>query len=185
MNTQSLFENYQKIFEHDGGLRDLFLFHTDDTDWQTVIDDLRSSPYKVTFVVNEKPQPLPNTIHTIFEQRGDHAVLLRIDEEQLDLHSYFFTYDEIDFDLNPHVITDDQSLSRLLDFIHRMGNLLQKEVVLTMEGGRDTQYFAFDPITGKETWQVPEIERYPLANLRDLPRVLEQIKRKQQGTSLE
>lgn len=159
MNNQPSFEDYKKAFDFhaDNGLRDIYVFETDEADWQTVIDDFRSNTtYPIHFFLDKEPQPLPHEVKTIFDLTQDHAVLLCIDEGQLNLHCYFFTPDQIEFDLDPRDIQNDDRLTRLLDFIHHIGNLLQKPIVLTPESVETIYYFSFDPGTGKDEWSLPE-----------------------------
>ena len=159
MNKRPLFEDYQKAFDFhaEGLLRDIYVFNTSEADWQMVIDDLRSNTaYPIRFLLDQKPQPLPHEVKAIFHLTQDHAVLLRIDEGQLNLHCYFFTPDQIEFDLDPRDIQNDDRLVRLLDFIHHIGNLLQKPVVLTPESVETIHYLSFDPKTGKDEWSLPE-----------------------------
>jgi len=159
VNNQPLFENYKKAFDFhaDSGLRDIYVFNTDKADWQTLIDDLRSNTtYSIRFLLDQKLQPLPHKVETIFHLAQDYAVSLRIDEEQLNLHCYFFTPDQIEFDLDPRDIQSDDRLVRLLDFIHHLGNLLQKPIVLTPESVETIYYLTFDPKTGKDEWSLPE-----------------------------
>ncbi|GLV53298.1 hypothetical protein KDH_01530 [Dictyobacter sp. S3.2.2.5] len=51
----------------------------------------------------------------------------------------------------PKDFQNEQQVSLLLDFIHTIGHLLNKAVVLTPENGADFPLFRFDPETKKET----------------------------------
>ena len=68
---------------------------------------------------------------------------------------FFFTREEIDFDLDPRNFqgnTAHQQISRLLDFLRTVGQLLNKTIILTSEGGSSMPLFRFDPETDTETW---------------------------------
>jgi len=158
MANEYLFQKYKKAFESSYKfLLDIYVFKTDENDWQTIINYLRlNTLYTTTFLVDQKKQTLPFAVKEIFDLTQDHAIMLRIDEGQLNLYCYFFTPEQIEFDFDPRDITDDQRLTRLLDFIHLLGKLLQKQVVLTAESNEEIHYLSYDPITQNDTWSLPE-----------------------------
>jgi len=137
-------------FYADGSLRDIYVQNTGIQDWQVLLNFLPTSKYKFQFLVGGEQQPLPNQVEDIFHQLQ--PVLLCIDQEHLALNSHFFAREEIDFDLNPSRINTDQQLTRLIDFIYDLGQLLQKEVILTPENMSEYPLFRFDPMTGREEW---------------------------------
>lgn len=162
MTNEYLFHNYKKAFESSYKfLLDIYVFKTDENDWQTIINHLRlNTLYTTTFLVDLKKQALPFAVREIFDITQDHAVILHIDEGQLNIYCYFFTPEQIEFDFDPRDITDDQRLTRLLDFIHLLGNLLQKQVVLTPESDEAIHYLSYDPVTQNDTWSLPEWKTY-------------------------
>src|SRR5258708_40353561 len=93
--------SYKKAFYVNGSFRDIYIFGTDEQDWQRLLTFLRSSPYSIEFSVDEQPTPLPERVETIFTLREDHSTVLHVDKEQLALNCFFFTSEEIDFDLDP------------------------------------------------------------------------------------
>jgi len=71
-------------------------------------------------------------------------------KEHLALHCYFYKWEEIECDLDPRNISNEQQISRLFDFIHTIGQQLNKPIVLTPENASWAPLFRFDPTTGKE-----------------------------------
>jgi len=149
--------NYEKAFYIDGSLRDIYVLETDEQDWQKLLAFLRSGPYALEFFVGDQLTPLPENIEAIFALQDDLLPwpYLHIDKEHLDLDCFFFTREEIDFDLDPRNFqgnTAHQQISRLLDFLRTVGQLLNKTIILTSEGGSSMPLFRFDPETDTETW---------------------------------
>jgi hypothetical protein len=159
MVNLSLLQTYKGAFDADGFLRDIYVFQANENNWQTLVNYLRSTTiYPISFLIDQENQPLPSTVRKIFDLKNDHSVILHIDEGQLNLCCYFFTSEQIEFDFDPRDINSDQRFTRLLDFIHHLGNLLQKPVVLTPESTEDIHYLLYDPITMHDSWSLPEWE---------------------------
>lgn len=141
-----------KAFYVDGSLRDIYVLGTTLGDWQKLLAFLRASAYFVEFIVTGEVRSLPESIEEVFALVHKHGGMVRVDEKNLALHCYFYTYDEMEFDLDPRAINSAQQLSRLLDFIRTIGNLLKKPVILTPENVSRVVLFRFDPATMSEEW---------------------------------
>ncbi len=141
-------ELYKDAFEPDGMLRDIYVFDTDARDWQKVIDDLRANSYPLEFTAGGEPMPLPD-VARIFELRRELSCSLSIDRPSMSLMCYFFTTDQIEFDLDPRDFTDEQQIDRLLVWMRSIGELLDKPVVLTPESSPDRPLLRFDPAHGR------------------------------------
>ncbi|BCL84635.1 hypothetical protein ccbrp13_71000 [Ktedonobacteria bacterium brp13] len=115
---------YQDIFYMDGSLRDIYVLRTSEQDWQTLLDFLRTSSYPLECLVGGEHQPLPEQVTDLFKLEREVGVTLRIDREHLEINCHFFTHEEIEFDLDPKDFQNDQQVSRLLDFIRAIGQLL-------------------------------------------------------------
>src|SRR5258708_5311190 len=87
---------YKNAFYVDGSFRDIYIFETDEQDWQKLLIFLRSSPYSIEFSVDEQSMSLPERIETIFALREDHGTVLHIDKGHLALNCFFVTSEEID-----------------------------------------------------------------------------------------
>lgn len=143
---------YREVFYVDGTLRDIYVRGTSEHDWQTLLDFLRAIPYPLEFLVGGQNQPLPEQVADFFDLGRREGVILRIDPDHLGINCHFFMPQEIEFDLDPKDFQQEQHVSRLLDFIHVIGRLLNKAVVLTPENRAEFPLFSFDPETNEETW---------------------------------
>lgn len=145
-------ERLNKAFYVDGSLRDIYILGTTKQDWQKLLAFLRASSYLVEFIVAGKARTLPENIEEVFALVKKHGGMMRVDERSLALHCYFYTDSEIEFDLDPRAITTEEQLSRLLNFIRAIGNLLNKPVILAPENVSRVALFRFDPVTKSEVW---------------------------------
>lgn len=155
--------NYEKAFYIDGSLRDIYVLGTDEQDWQKLLSFLRSGPYALEFFVGDQLTPLPENIEAIFALQDIHmpCPYLHIDKEHLNLNCFFFAHEEIELDLDPQDFQGDiahQQIARLLDFLHAVGQLLNKTVVLTPENDSSSPLFRYDPQTGEEKWFWDQID---------------------------
>ena len=110
--------------------------------------------------------PLPEQVETIFALSYERITELCIDREHLVLNCFFFTDEEIEFDLDPHDYPSDefgeQQIARLLDFMRIIGKLLNKAIVLTPENCSSLPLFRFDPETNEEKWFLETIKEIKL-----------------------
>jgi hypothetical protein len=160
--TDDPFVSYKDAFYIDGSLRDIYVLGTDEQDWQKLLTFLRTGPYSIEFTFDGQPISLPEQVETIFALRSEHGIELHIDKEHLVLNCFFFTDEEIEFDLDPHDYPADefgeQQIARLLDLMRTIGKLLNKAVILTPENCSRQPLFRFDPETNEEKWFLDNIE---------------------------
>ncbi|GCF11757.1 hypothetical protein [Dictyobacter arantiisoli] len=154
----SLFQAFKEDFNKNiaDTLLDIYVFETDKHDWQKVIDYLqRETKHDFIFFVNHEHHVLPSRVEEVFDVASNHSVFLCVDKGLLNLHCYFFTFEQIEFDLDPRIITDENRFKHLLDFIHGIGRILQKKVVVTPESNEIVHYLSYDPTIGNDIWSLP------------------------------
>ena len=139
-------------FYIDGSFRDIYVLGTNEQDWQRLLTFLRTSSYAVRFIIAGGEQPLPDQIRDIFAMIHTHGGMLHVDAEHLKLHCYFYTYEEIEFDLDPSDMNNEQKIARLLHFMRMIATTLNKEIILTPENMPERPLFRFNPTTGDEEW---------------------------------
>ena len=152
-----LSELYQIVFEDDGSLRDIFVLNTSGQDWQIMLDFLRQSSYSFEFTIDGTARELPDSAKTIFDLRQEHSTQLCIDKQELIINSFFFTEEEIDFDIHPRDINTDDKVEHLLEFMRTISRLLHKEIILTPQMSETNPWYRFNPVTGNETWYLREV----------------------------
>ena len=142
-------------FESDGSLRDIYVLETRTSDWQRLLDHLRSSGRALRFSVDGLEQPLPTSASAVLALRAQSSPVLNLDVQGIDLACHFFTDTEIEFDLLPQQVRDEATLSAVLGFMTEIGSLLGKTVILTPENWQKSPIFKYDPASQQTTYCPP------------------------------
>lgn len=144
--------HYRQLIAVDdfGALRDVYILDTNERDWQRVLDHLRSSTLPLSFRVDGHAAPLPGSVAHIFSLRHRATAALVVDLGGVKLVSHFFVPSEIEFDLDPREFTRDDQIVRLLAFMRDLGNLLDKQVILTPESTPDDVLVRLQPAPKEE-----------------------------------
>ena len=141
--------DYQIEFAPDGSLRDIYVFETALSDWQKLVDFLRNSKYQCTFLDDNSEHNLPDDVVTIFDKSLTTWALLSVQVGDIILSCHFFSPEEIEFDFVPNEIKTQSEAEQIFDFMRRLGQSLNKEVVLTPENGRAFCIFKFSPASNE------------------------------------
>jgi hypothetical protein len=137
--------NVKHLFEWDGAWLDIYVFDTNAEAWQQLMDALRTSPYALTFRVDGETQPFPQHVSEVFAQREQANTLLNIQANGLTINCHFFRYEEIEIDINPREVQDEEAFSVVTDFMRFVGQRLRKRAVLTPENGADIPLITYYP----------------------------------------
>lgn len=141
----------KNVFERDGSLREIYVFDTNEDDWEKFLAYLKAGPYILHFEIGGCPSAVPD-YGEIRAVSHDTLVLLTVDPGGLHLNCISFAPSEIELDLWPTDIAGPEALCRLLDFVRAVGNLLGKPIIITPEGEPDIPLISFDPTTGN--WDI-------------------------------
>lgn len=134
-------------FEPDGGLRDIYVLDATLADWQAVVDALKREVAGLHFNVGGKTSELPDDISELFfRSPNDLTPCLNVPFGPSTSNCYFFSDDEIEFDLDPRVMKAEL-LPQLIDFLTLIGIATSKPVLLTMENMQEAQILRFEPST--------------------------------------
>ena len=148
-------DEYKKEFEPDGSLRDLLISNTDVSNWQRLIDFLQRDKYHITYKENNRTVLMPRDIRDIFQKRNEMPILMSVEVNGIIINSHFFTAQEIEFDIDPQEINNEEKLDQLFEFMREIGWLLQKEVALTPESYEAETIFRYVPETDKIEYNPP------------------------------
>ncbi len=123
-------------FQPQDGLRDIYVLNTTSADWGTAYHYfLRRYPH--SFRRDGLEQEPPGNVEDILDATGDAAFLLTLHVAGLELNCHFFTVDEIELDLDPQEVNDENSLAAVTNFLLELGRLLGRRVILTAEDAQD------------------------------------------------
>jgi hypothetical protein len=143
-------EDYKKAFEFDGSWRDIYITETELKDWKTLLEFFGEGHYPVRYLVNEVEQPLGTNAWQIFQdKKEDKAPLLWIDVSGVMLACHFFDQNEIEFDLDPREVTDENRAEAVFNFMKQIADELDKDVIMTEENAIEDIWFHYDRKTGE------------------------------------
>jgi hypothetical protein len=142
-------EDYKAEFEFDGSWRDIYVLNTTISHWQLLVDFLRSDIYEYSCTIGGEKAVLPTIAKEIFDADYEFKPLLGVNVGSVILNCHFFTDEEIEFDLDPREIQNERQAEQIFAFMRQIGQILNKEVVLTPENLQDAPIFKFLPSDGK------------------------------------
>ena len=128
-------------FYVDGSLRDLYVLNTTLEHWQRMLDYVRGAGLVAGFERGTRTAQLPQRISDIFAEKDDpdhESLLLRLNVGGLWVNCHFFQDDEIEFDLDPREVTDEQRYEALMGFMVDLGRATGRRVVMTPESSSGT-----------------------------------------------
>jgi len=132
-------------FEPDGLLRDIYVLQTTKADWQRVWEAILRFEPPSLFSIDGVPAEKPMCVEEVFKVRCRATPLLSLTLESLVLNCHFFDEGEIEFDLDPTDVKGQDQLDVLTGFIHHLGRLTRKAVILTFENTTDQPILRYTP----------------------------------------
>ncbi|MEZ7496062.1 hypothetical protein QO206_11210 [Leeuwenhoekiella aequorea] len=154
MKTERNWNKAKWIFESDGALRDIYVKDVNESDWKKLIDYLNSE-YTLEFGIDKERNS--NKIDFDFIQKmwnDENGELetksLTIDLNGILIKSYFFSPEQIEFDIKPSEIKSLSELNRILEFMTSISKVLKKQVTLTGENQAEFPLIKVDSQNGTE-----------------------------------
>ncbi len=135
---ESNWEDIKWIFEHDGGLRDIYIKDVNIEDWELLIDFLNEN-YKIKYGTTQNNldyniidiqyvlQFLSN--QSIEMEHKTASIIL----DKVIINTHFFADNQIEFDIAPKEINSPSNYKKIINFMLDLSHLLKKEVILTGE----------------------------------------------------
>lgn len=153
-------ETVRREFDFDGSWRDIYVFGTTITDWQRVLDALRSSEYRLTYCLDDQSVEVPTNVVDAFPVPSECTHLLSVSFAEVTANCHFFTKGEIEFDIDPREVKGQRELNALFGFMRCLAEAVDKEVVLTPENAPEAVIFRVSPARSA-------IEHYPFGGWHD------------------
>jgi hypothetical protein len=138
MATQISWDEVAGDFEHDGALRDVYVFDATVEDWQAVWEAVL---HRYTMRTCDGAPP-PTDVRAVVG--SDARPVVTLDPGGLSANCHFFNAGEIEFDLNPDQINSQATLDRLCEFLALVGTAAGKDAVVTMENMRGSVTLRYD-----------------------------------------
>lgn len=126
----------------DGSLRDVYIFETSLEDWDRLLSLLKEQ-----FTL-ESEEFIPNSIREIIPIRQERGFLLRVKLlEELTANCHFYVCETesspIEFDFDPREMQSPDFMIKVLQFMSKVGDGLNKDVFLTEENSETSVLLSY------------------------------------------
>jgi hypothetical protein len=143
-------------FTPDGGLRDIYVRGVSTDDWETAYRWLIGT-FSNVFTRDGIQIDPPPSVEFIWQDRAVAFNRLRLDVDGLSVNCLFFPSDDLELDLRPEEVVSGERFAALTGLMKGLGLLLDKNVVLTYQNGKDDAVFLeFRPQDGGLTHYKPK-----------------------------
>jgi len=143
-------QQYKAEFLCDGSWRDIYVLDADVAIWQRFLDFLRSSNIPHHFGGEDNLEHL-NDLGTYFKERSQHgSLILSINIDGVIINCHFFIESEIELDLDPKEIAEENNAVAVFEFMEMVSEALSLPIRMTPENMDETPIFEYTP--AKRTW---------------------------------
>lgn len=125
----------QGVFVRDE-LLDVVIENVGRSQWQALLDYV-TQRYDVSFIVSGQNQEVPEKADELLDRPLIAPFGLRIRVGNLSINEYFLNESAIDFDMKPAEIESAADVADFLSFVLALGEVLEREVVVRVEGSQD------------------------------------------------
>lgn len=122
------------VFFNDGSLRDIYVLDVDINDWQIFLNWILSTHWAVAFYKDGQVKVYEKTEAThLFDEKKNSAIKMSIDIMGIIFNCYFFSEDELEFDIQPKEVRGVTEAIEVFKFMRELSKILGKEIILTEE----------------------------------------------------
>ncbi len=142
-------ESYKHEFEFDGSWLDIYVLNVEVADWRLTVDMLESKEYQHQLYINGEKSSFPLSAEDIIDKRDDIWAYASFKVNSIQLNCHFFDETQIEFDLDPRDVKSELEAQHIFSFMRRLGQLLNREVILTPENSPQIPIFKFSLLTNQ------------------------------------
>ncbi len=143
-------------FAPDGSLRDIYVRNVSGEDWESAYRWLVGM-YPNVFTRDGIQIDPPASVEFIWQDRAVAFNRLTLDVGGLRVNCYFFQSNDLELDLRPEEVVNDERFAALTGLMEGLGRLVDKNVVLTYQNGKDDAVFLeFRPEDSELTYHKPK-----------------------------
>jgi regulation of enolase protein 1 (concanavalin A-like superfamily) len=140
-----MIDNY---FYEDGSLRDIYILHTNLSDWELIFEylDKQNIQYRITKdgeTIDER------TTSELMKMRDEYSIA--INYKGISISGYFNEAEYIEFDVTPKQIQTEEAVNVVIEFMVEISTQTNKKVILTEEMNMDNVFIRVNP-TGIVTY---------------------------------
>lgn len=135
----------EEFGDSEGNFRDIYVFKTDRSTWQRVIDALRVGPFQSAYFLDSEIAPLPIDVGKVFASRSMVSTMLSVTFAGVTANCHFFTDTEIEFDIDSREVDGGHSWEALIGFMGHLADAARQDCVMTPENCPETVIFRVRP----------------------------------------
>ena len=143
-----IWDEYKSEFQIDD-LMVIRIENTDLNDWQSFIDFLRSTEATLDYSIEGKTADLPSSVTEVLLDM-ESSGLLNIGLDEVAVNCHFLTPDEIQLDLDPGQIDNENKARIVFRLMSTIGRTLNKTVLLAPKNNEEDVIFRYEPGKGIE-----------------------------------
>lgn len=122
-----------KVFFDNGSLRDIYVEQTNQDDWTSLWNFVKSLSKRTLSIDGEQTDNIPDDVANIFKARKDKSIYISIDYKGVAFVCHFFCIEEIEVDVSPRQINNLSEAKAVFEFMESLSNLLRKDVSISIE----------------------------------------------------
>jgi hypothetical protein len=135
----------QQGFNPDGALRDVYIAPASASLWNEFIEWVPRAGYRSEFWHGQSKKTLPPEFQEIKRlQLTDPTILKLFLSCGVQINCHFFTDEEIEMDVDPTEIQDQESFENLLEFLRALARALKRDARVTYENSPDDEIFVVE-----------------------------------------
>lgn len=143
-------------FSPDGSLRDIYIRRVSAGDWESVYRWLIGT-YPNVFTRDGIQIDPPPSVEFIWQDRAVAFSVLTLNVGEVRVNCRFFQSDDLELDLSPEEVVNEERFAALTVLMGSLGRLVNKDVVLTYQNGKDDAAFLeFRPEDGELSYHKPK-----------------------------
>lgn len=133
-----------KICYWDGSWRDIYVLHTNHTDWGKWVDYVNKN-YHIDWyngkADRDENQIDIDVIKEFWSGNHDFCSTAKVFIDKIQINAHFFDDTEIENDIDPREFNSIEDHNKLIQYMSDISNLLDKEIILTPENEHETILF--------------------------------------------
>ena len=135
----------QQGFDPDGALRDVYIAPASAALWNEFIEWVSCAGYSSEFWHGQQKKALPREFREIKQlQQTDPTTLKLFLSAGVQINCHFFIDEEIELDIDPREIQDQEAFESLLKFLRAIATALKRNARVTYENSPENELFVVE-----------------------------------------
>ncbi len=134
-------KSIEEYFKPDGALRDIYIYDANIELWNFFLNFVTSN-FSFIFQYQDVERKTLLSYEEIKKFQNDNPIVLKILLDKISINCHFFCEDEIELDIDPKEI-DENNYNSLILFIENIGFNLNRNVIITDENSKESIFLTY------------------------------------------